>query len=189
MAKLFMEYEVGDVEDILASDNGEQVFDFDAEEVASQIIQKVMELENCLYEVEINILLTDDASIGKLNAMYREKDGATDVLSFPVSSREELQKIFSYDFIMTEETDIESEEFDSSFNPESGNLILGDIVISVETLLRQASEYGHTVKREFAFLMVHGVLHLLGYGHADEEESLVMEKKQNQILEELGISR
>jgi len=72
---------------------------------------------------------------------------------------------------------------DSAFNPESGELLLGDIVISAEKVVAQAKEYGHSEEREFAFLLVHSMLHLLGYDHMEEEERLIMESKQKEILE------
>ena len=81
------------------------------------------------------------------------------------------------------------EEDDSNFDPETGELILGNIVISKEKVLAQAEEYGHSVKREFAFLIAHSMLHLLGYDHMEEDERLVMEEKQRSILENLGIER
>ena len=78
---------------------------------------------------------------------------------------------------------------DSSFDPETGELMLGNIVISKERAKEQAEEYGHSVEREFAFLIAHSMLHLLGYDHMEDEERLVMEKKQREVLEMLGITR
>ena len=75
------------------------------------------------------------------------------------------------------------------FHPETGELLLGDIVISAEKVLEQAAEYGHSVKREYAFLIAHSMLHLSGYDHMEPEEAAVMEQKQREILETLGITR
>ena len=75
------------------------------------------------------------------------------------------------------------------FNLESGELLLGDIVISVERAKEQAKEYGHSLKREMAFLTAHSMLHLMGYDHMEEDERIVMEKKQEEILQNLGITR
>ena len=81
------------------------------------------------------------------------------------------------------------EEVDDCFDPESGELILGDIVISKEKVLEQAEEFGHSVRREYAFLIAHSVLHLTGYDHMEEEERMVMEQKQRDIMERLNILR
>ena len=83
---------------------------------------------------------------------------------------------------------LEAEEADS-FNPESGELMLGDIVISVERAMEQAAEYGHSLKREIGFLIAHSMLHLLGYDHMEPQEAAVMEQKQEAVLEALGIRR
>ena len=81
------------------------------------------------------------------------------------------------------------EAVEDYFNPETGELMLGNIVISKERAKEQAEEYGHSVEREFAFLIAHSMLHLLGYDHMEDEERLVMEKKQREVLEMLGITR
>ena len=75
------------------------------------------------------------------------------------------------------------------FDPETGELLLGDIVLSLDRVMAQAEEYGHSPLREYAFLIAHSMLHLLGYDHMEEQERVIMEKKQNEILERLGISR
>lgn len=158
-------------------------FDFDVEAVGKQVVHITLEGENCPYEAEVSLLLTDDESIQDLNLEYRNLNSPTDVLSFPVNDRTGIVELFSIG-----EAD-EVIDFNSSFHPESGRLILGDIVISVDTLLRQAKEYGHSNKREFAFLIVHSMLHLLGYDHLEEVDQRVMEEKQTSILEGLGICR
>ena len=81
------------------------------------------------------------------------------------------------------------EEEAEAFNPESGELMLGDIVISKEKVLAQAEAYGHSPKREFAFLIAHSMLHLFGYDHMEEEERLVMEERQREIMEKVRILR
>jgi len=83
----------------------------------------------------------------------------------------------------------ELDSMDDVFDPESGSLLLGDIVISVQRAKEQAAEYGHSVRREIAFLIAHSTLHLLGYDHMAEEEAKVMEAKQEKALQELGITR
>jgi len=177
-------------------------FDFDVEEIAKQAIQATLELENCPYEVVVGLLLTHDESIHELNLEYLGKDQATDVLSFPMNDRARLMELFTWQDTFEDSEDASDSEdtedindsedshlFESSFDPESGELILGDIVISVDTLVRQAREYGHSNKREFAFLIIHSMLHLLGYDHLKEDERLLMEEKQDKILDILGITR
>ncbi|MBQ7781310.1 MAG: rRNA maturation RNase YbeY [Lachnospiraceae bacterium] len=153
-------------------------FSFDVKEVADSVIETVLEQEGCPYEVQINLLLTDNEGIRTYNAQFREIDRATDVLSFPNVDYEEPA-----DF-----SDLEEQEADY-FDPDSGELILGDIIISVDKVKEQAESYGHSEKREFAFLVAHSMLHLCGYDHMEEEEAKVMEAKQEEALKRLGITR
>ena len=81
------------------------------------------------------------------------------------------------------------DDYDDNLNPDTGEIMLGDIVISVDKVLEQAESYGHTTKREYAFLIVHSMLHLFGYDHMTPEEAAVMEAKQKQILDEMNITR
>ena len=85
--------------------------------------------------------------------------------------------------------DDSSSEDDDFFNPETGEVILGDIVLSVPRILSQAEEYGHSVLREYAFLIAHSMLHLFGFDHMTESDASVMEQKQREILDILNISR
>ena len=151
---------------------------FEAEEVAGKVIVEALDLENCPYEVSVNVLLTDDQGIHAMNKQYRWIDRPTDVLSFPNVDYENPS-----DFTGIEDT---AEDY---FDPESGELCLGDIVISVEKVYAQAEEYGHTPRREYAFLIAHSMLHLLGYDHMEPDEAAVMEQKQEEILNRLGITR
>ena len=134
--------------------------------------------EQCPYEAEVNVVLTDNPSIRQVNREYRNMDAATDVLSFPMVEYETPS-----DFSRVEEL------FADCFNPESGELMLGDIMISMDKVEEQAEKYGHSQERELAFLVAHSMLHLLGYDHMKEAERLVMEKKQNEILESKGYTR
>ena len=153
-------------------------FDFDIEELALRIENQVLDMEQCPYEAQINLLVTDLDGIQEINKAFRNLDQPTDVLSFPA-----IPFTSESDFSIVEEQ--ESDYFD----PESGELVLGDIVISKEKVLAQAEEYGHSPRREYAFLIAHSVLHLCGYDHMEEEERLVMEQKQREILEKLEILR
>ena len=125
----------------------------------------------------MNLLLTLNKETQEMNAEFRHIDRATDVLSFPMI---DYEKAGEFAFL---------EEDDSYFNCDTGELMLGDIVISKEKVIAQAEEYGHTIKREYAFLIAHSMLHLLGYYHMEEQERLEMERKQKEILEQLGITR
>ena len=156
----------------------ETVFPFSVEEIAGKVAERVLEVEDCPYEAQVNLLLTDDEGIREFNREYREVDRATDVLSFP-NLEFEGEGIFQID---------EREEADC-FDPDSGELILGDIIISVDKVREQAAAYGHSEMREFAFLVAHSMYHLCGYDHMEAEEAKVMEEKQEAILAYLGITR
>lgn len=158
-------------------EEGELKLELDCEQIADTVVEGVLDYENCPYEAEVNLLLTMNEEIQEMNAEFREIDRATDVLSFPMI---DFEKTGEFDFL---------EADDSYFNCDTGELMLGDIVISKEKVIEQAEEYGHTIKREYAFLIAHSMLHLLGYDHMEEQERLEMEKKQKEILEELGITR
>lgn len=153
-------------------------FPFDYNSLANQVIMYTIERENFPYEAEINLTLVDDEAIREINREYREIDRATDVLSFPMLSYEEAG-----DF-----SRLEDEEADN-FNPDTGEILLGDIIISVPRVYAQAEEFGHSLKREFAFLIVHSMLHLFGYDHLEPEEAAFMENKQREILNEMKILR
>lgn len=127
----------------------------------------VLKYEKFLDDAEISVTFLDNKEIRNLNRDYREKDKSTDVLSFPLG---------------------ENGVYD--LNNETGAYLLGDIVISLETALKQAIVYGHSLEREIGFLTVHSMLHLLGYDHeTDKLEARKMREKEEAVLEKLGISR
>lgn len=163
---------------ILVENEANRGLDFDYEEVIKTVISKTLETENCPYETEVNVLLTGNEEIHEANKEFRGIDRPTDVLSFPMVDYD-----FPSDFSYVEENQ------ESYINPETDELLLGDIMISVDKVYEQANEYGHSREREFAFLIAHSMLHLLGYDHIDEEERKVMEEKQEAILDALGITR
>ena len=113
-----------------------------------------------------------------MNLEHRQIDRPTDVLSFPM-----LEYETPGDFSFLEE------DGEDCFDPDTGELLLGDIVISADKVMEQAEEYGHSVKREYAFLITHSMLHLMGYDHMMEEDAKEMEYLQEEILKELGIGR
>jgi probable rRNA maturation factor len=152
--------------------------DIDYDSLINRVVNECLDYEDCPYEAEVSILLTDDSEIREINKQFRDIDKATDVLSFPA-----IEYNIAGDF-----SDLE-EEAGECFNPETGELILGDIVISVDRALEQAEEYGHTITREIAFLTAHSMFHLMGYDHISDEDRELMEKKQKEVLNRLGIFR
>lgn len=159
----------------------EQTLPLNYETLITSVVEAALEYANCPYEVELNVTLTDNEEIQIINRDFRDMDRPTDVLSFPMLDYE-----IAGDFSWLEE---QEEELDDCFNPESGELLLGDIVISVEKVKEQANEYGHSLERELGFLVAHSMLHLFGYDHMEEDERIVMEKKQEEILQTLQLGR
>nr|MCR4797403.1 rRNA maturation RNase YbeY [Lachnospiraceae bacterium] len=140
-------------------------FDFDPKEVAKEVIQAVLSYEGFTNDVEVSLTLVSEEEIQKLNKEFRDKDAVTDVLSFPMLELEGV-KDFS-----------ELEIRDDMLDPDTEDILLGDIVICVSRVRSQAKEYGHSEKREYAFLIAHSMLHLLGYDHMEEIERQEMEDK------------
>jgi len=139
-------------------------------EVLARRVLGKMALDRELDEdMEVGVLWVDDAYIHTLNKEYRGKDCPTDVLSFA----------------LREQVGDEPEIIDDPF----AEMLLGDIVISLETAQRQAAEYGHSLEREVAFLLVHGMLHLLGHDHEEEQDRAIMQEEEKKTLTALGISR
>ena len=141
------------------------------EEVIKKVLTKCFEeegLENS--KLYITVTLTNPENIRKINKEYRNIDRATDVLSFPMFERKELEK------------KIKTNNF--PFQD-----ILGDLIISVEKVKEQAIEYGHSFERELSYMLVHGFYHLMGYDHIKEEDKKEMRPKEEKILNDLKILR
>jgi probable rRNA maturation factor len=128
--------------------------------VASIVARELPDVTECV----LGVHLVTDQTIQELNAAHRGKDSATDVLSFPLHSGE---------FVL----------------PPGEPLNLGDIVVSYPRAVAQAEEYGHSLERELAYLVAHGVLHVLGYDHEVEAEQRVMREKEEEALQPLGFTR
>ncbi len=156
----------------------EKAFRFSVEDTVRLVCEAVLAEEACPYEVQVNVVLTDNGGIRETNREARGIDKPTDVLSFP-----------NVDFEKEGVFDIDEDSEADYFDPDTGELILGDIMISVDKVEEQAESYGHSVRREFAFLVAHSMLHLCGYDHMQEQEAAVMDQKQEKILEGLGITR
>lgn len=155
----------------------EKKLDIDYTELANRVAHKILETEQCPYEVSVNLVITDNEEIREVNAQFRNINAPTDVLSFPVIP---FPSPADYSII---------EDQDEYFDLDTDELLLGDVMISVDRVYSQAEEYGHSTEREFSFLFAHSMLHLLGYDHMEPEEAEVMEKKQAEALAALGINR
>lgn len=151
--------------------------EIDYKKIIINVVNEAIDFVECPYECEINVTIVDDDSIQEINNSQRGIHCATDVLSFPFVDFEKPA-----DFSRLEE------QMDC-FHPDSGELMLGDIVISYDRVIRQAEEYNHSEIREIAFLTAHSMLHLFGYDHMEDEERIDMENKQDIILNNLGITR
>lgn len=140
-----------------------------------EIIKKVLtqcfkeeRLENT--KLSITIILTTPENIQKVNKEYRNIDKATDVLSFPMFEKDELEE-------KIEKNNFEHED------------ILGDIIISIEKVEEQAKEFGHSFERELSYMLVHGFYHLMGYDHIEEADKIIMRPKEEKILTDLKINK
>lgn len=143
------------------------------------VIEYTLKEEKVNIPCEVSVIFVDNNEIREINRENRNIDKATDVLSFPMLEYPE-SRVFKEVYL------------DYNFHPsdlDEGNLVLGDIVLSLEKAEEQRIEFGHSFLREAAYLTVHSVLHLLGYDHMKEEEKKVMRKREEEILKEFSISR
>jgi len=151
------------IENEYPAEKAEKIFDFDLQETAELVMETFLDEEQCPYEASVSITITDDGAIREINREHRGIDRPTDVLSFPM--------------------------FDEDFG-DGEDAILGDIVLSLEKAVEQAEAYGHSLRREIAFLTVHSVLHLLGYDHEEgKAEESEMFSRQEAILTILKLTR
>ena len=141
------------------------------EKTVEKVLNKCFEEEGLLdSKLIITITFTTPEDIRKINKKYRKIDKATDVLSFPMFEKNELdEKIKNKDFLYED--------------------VLGDIIISIEKVKEQAEEYGHSFERELSYMLVHGFYHLMGYDHIEEEDKKIMRPKEEKILNDLKIAR
>ena len=129
-------------------------------------INVILEKEAIEIPVEVSISFVENDEIQKLNKEYRKKDQPTDVLSFPLVERGQLER-----------------------GQAPFEIPLGDIVVSTAKVMEQAREYGHSYLRELAYLTVHGMFHLLGYDHINQEEKTIMREKEESVLNSINITR
>lgn len=146
--------------------------------IIRRVIEGSLDYLRCPYACEVSVTLTNDPEIRKLNRETRQIDRATDVLSFPMM-----------DFPSPNDLSAVEASPEDYFNPETGELLMGDIVISLDHVRSQAAEYGHSEEREIAFLVAHSCLHLFGYDHVEDGERLEMERMQEEILQKEGYTR
>lgn len=140
----------------------------DINEAIESAVKAVLEQEKGETGYEVSISFVDDERIKELNRIYRGKDAPTDVLSFPLYEDEEIESLEK-----SLHMDIEE--------------LLGDVVISAQTAKRQAKSYGHSFIREVAYLVVHSMLHLLGYDHMEEDDKLLMRGKEKEAIKKIKI--
>lgn len=146
--------------------------------IIHDIVGAAIDYVGCPYDVEVNVLLTDNEQIQEINRENRQIDRPTDVLSFPM-----------IEFDHPDEFEIVEDHPEDYFNSDTGELLLGDIVISMDKVYEQADEFGHSPERELAFLVAHSMLHLSGYDHEEDAERVIMEAKQEEILQNRGYTR
>ena len=154
---------------------GRSLRDFALKQQISKCITAALAHQGVNTPCEINVLVTDDEGIRAINNAYRKIDKATDVLSFPMFELTAGQLPASWDAYK---------------DPDTGLVPLGDMAISLERVKAQAKEYGHSNRRELAYLAVHSVLHLLGYDHMDEgPQKARMRAREEAVMAVLGLER
>lgn len=144
--------------------------------ILTEVVSAVLAAEHFPEEADVSVTFTDDRGIRELNREFRGIDRETDVLSFPMLA-------------MKKPRDYRRALLKDAADPETGGVVLGDIVLNICRIRSQAKEYGHSQKRELAFLTAHSMLHLLGYDHMEEKERAVMEERQRSILNDCGYTR
>jgi len=156
-------------------DNRQDIYETShVEDIIKEVIYKAFEISNINYNCQVSVTLVDNEQIREINKTYRNIDLPTDVLSFPLISYDEgkhLDDLFEEEVKNIEVVDIDT-----------GELVVGDIIISLEKAYSQSQEYGHSYEREIAYLAVHGMLHLMGYDHERESDKVVMRQKEEEIL-------
>ncbi len=156
-------------------DNRQEFMEIDdsIQELVEKVVKAALDIEECEEDFEISVSFVDDDEMKALNKQYRNIDSTTDVLSFPLMDFDDAEPI-------------ENGSIDDFIDEE---LVLGDIVISTKKVADQAEEYGHSIERELAFLVAHGMLHLLGEDHDEPDKEAAMNIKQEKIMESIGIGR
>ena len=149
----------------------DSIIDVRYQEIALDALDKTLNYLDFSYEVDVCLTTTTNEVIQEINAEHRNIDRATDVLSFPM-----------IDWPDTCDFNYLEKHMDYHINPETGNVLLGDIILSMDKVVSQAKEYGHSEEREYVFLIVHSLLHLFGYDHMEQDEEQQMIQTQKDIL-------
>ena len=140
------------------------------EEIINKVIEECFKNEKLeQLKLYVSITLTVPEEIKSINKQYRNIDKATDVLSFPMFEKDEIDEMIRRNYQIED--------------------VLGDIIISIEKVEEQAKEYGHSFERELAYMVVHGFFHIMGYDHIEEQDKIIMRKKEDEILNKLKITR
>lgn len=155
------------------------IFEFDYKSLAKKITKKLLELENLHYDFSYNLSIVDKLTIKKINKENRNINKITDVLSFPNIDFKKPSSFKAY--IKDDVCDV------SILDLTTKTIFLGDVVMCYDKILEQSKLYNHSIKREYSFLLVHSLLHLLGYDHMDIKDERKMFKKQDEILDSLNI--
>lgn len=150
----------------LSDEQNKITLDFDVMKLIEDCAREALIEEDIEDDAEVSVMFVDNETIRELNKIHRSVDRETDVLSFPTLDENGFE-----------------------VNPETNAVLLGDIVISLEKAKTQSEEYGHSMKRETAFLITHSLLHLLGFDHETEAEEKEMFAKQEKILKKAGVPR
>lgn len=162
-------------------DNRQEKIEVDEklEETLKKVIEFALKEEEVEIDTEVSLLFVDNEEIREINNETRGIDRATDVLSFPMLEYTD-KKVFKE---MYKNYEFSQSDFDGD------ELVLGDVVLSLERALEQSKEFNHSFYREASYLVVHSILHLLGYDHMEEEDKVVMRKREEEILNKLNITR
>ncbi|WP_346887138.1 rRNA maturation RNase YbeY [Clostridium sp. UBA1056] len=151
----------------------------DLKDSIKEIIDYALKEEQVLVPYEVSLIFVDNETIREINADTRGIDRTTDVLSFPMLDYED-KKVFKQCYLNYEFSPIDLNE---------GNLVLGDIVLSLERAKEQSEEFEHSFIREVCYLVIHSILHLLGYDHMEDEDKVIMRAREEEILSEFNIKR
>ena len=144
------------------------------EQLAKKVVQKVLDMEGCPYDAQVNLVLTDNEEIQRVNTEFREIPAPTDVLSFP-------------QFADSEDIIYEIEELDEELAESGFAIPAGDVVICYDKAIEQAEEYGTGKDRELMYLFVHSIFHLLGYDHMEEDDKTLMRVMEERVMEAINL--
>lgn len=160
-------------------ENNQSLFSIDQEDFIDDVVTYVLKAENVCVDCELNVFLVDNNEIRKINNDHRGIDRETDCLSFPMLSYNN-GNVFKDEYSNYTFKDYELDD---------GRLILGDIIISLEKAHSQSQEFNHSFEREVKYLLIHSLLHLLGYDHIEESDKKIMRQREKAIVKDLKIFR